>query len=110
MNTKKQAAPERVLLAPKTLAVRWDTTPAALQQLRRRGTGPRFIRWQTKMIRYPLAEVEHYERQVFADVGEAQTFTDPARLERQRAAMNKARSARLRKVLAMRAARDAAQP
>lgn len=55
------------VLTPQALAERWGTTPAALSQLRYRGTGPTFIRVGAKTIRYRLVDVLSYE--------EAQRFT-----------------------------------
>ena len=85
---------QTVLLSPRALAVRWDTSEGALTQRRRRGTGPPFIRLGPKTVRYPLAGVEALERDlsVFASIGEAQAArADASELEKERARIKRAR-------------------
>jgi hypothetical protein len=78
---------QTVLLSPRALAVRWDTSEGAL---RGAGVAPvrQFIRLGPKTVRDPLAGVEARERElsVFASIGEAQAArADTAELEKERA-------------------------
>jgi hypothetical protein len=43
------------------LAARWGVSPKTLQDWRRTGAGPAFLKLAGKAIRYPLAAVEKYE-------------------------------------------------
>ena len=91
---KLESCVQKVLLSPRALAVRWDTSEGALTQRRRRGTGPPFIRLGPKTVRYPLAGVEALERDlsVFASIGEAQAArADASELEKERARIERAR-------------------
>jgi hypothetical protein len=91
---KPENCPQMVLLSPRALAARWDTTEGALTQRRRRGSGPPFIRLGPKTVRYPLAGVEAHERDlpVFASIDEAQAARgDTAELEKERARIERAR-------------------
>ena len=56
-------------LKPAQLAYRWNTTEAALSQLRYRGVGPAFFRIG-RSIRYPQAWIEEYERTTHRASGE----------------------------------------
>ena len=57
------ATPE-ILLTSHALAKRWALSLDALQAMRRRGTGPSFVRIGPKRVRYRLAVIEAFEQSV----------------------------------------------
>jgi hypothetical protein len=49
-------------LTQKALAKRWDLGTRALEQMRYQGRGPKYLKICNR-VRYPLDEVEKYERE-----------------------------------------------